>query len=1752
MRSRFVLLLLVGAAVSGLASHENAWKVGQEYQYLVRSRTLTSLDTLSDQYTGIIMKAILKIQSNSPDTLRAKLMMPQYAQIHKELPEGWETDISDQMLEYNDLPMSPEPFVIMVKHGVVRDLIVNKNVPTWEVNIIKSIVSQLQADTQGENARRTRDIQIPQDKNPFAMFHVMEDSVGGKCEVLYDITPLPEYVLQDHPELVPKPELKGNGEHMYIMKTKNYDNCEQRVDYHFGISGNLKWNNHRRSNRNFMTKSSTSNIVISGDLKTFAIQSSVTRNQIVMKPRLMDEQDSIVMNKMNLTLASIGKVSTPIPAPNNPESTGNLVYTYNNPFSATQHRRLRRPSVSPNSMSVEFDDGAVGMDSYQDSGDALTSDEGTMLWQSKPRLQEAPENPLLPLFIGNKGKAVVMSDRIDAIKNVKKLVQEISNEIEEPNTMPEQETLEKFTILSRLISSMSFEQIQKAEGGLHSFWNEIDSDERNQLTKENARSVFRDAVADAGTGPALMIIKKWIENREIEGMEAADVVSRLPKTARMPTAEYMDTLFSLATNPEVQKQEFLNSSAILAFADLVYLAQVSNSSIHNNYPVHSFGRPLSRHNDAVLRKYIPFMTEQLKRAIKDGDSPRIQAYILALGSTGHPKILSVFEPYLEGKEQVSTFQRLLMVACLGKLAENKPTLTRSVLYKIYLNTWEAHQVRCAAVFMLMKMKLPLDMLLRMAKFTNYDYNVHVNSAVKSAIESAAQSNTCEWQEYAKQAKDLLNPWHYGYFYSQSSVTDAKLTSKDLAYRIIFDYIGSDDSIIPSSLYLSLQSTYGNFVAPAEEVGFMVSSMKNLLELYQQKQMEKEDTRETLVEKIAKMLSIESEYPEQVEGNYFINSRYQNHFFAFDNHTLERIPKVFMNRLKSMKAGSRTNLNRLMSYDINLSYPTETGLPFVYSLRIPILHKMSVKAKDMDMEFRLTMASKVQGRVGFVTPFDQQSFVSGIDMKTQLFVPGRVGVKLNPSKSGMEVEIKLQASKQAENIRMLHFSVVPYTSRHNVLSLRPLLLEKNTQIIQKEDRTPIRIPSKSESDCFFVLEVDAEDLMEDISWWSRDDDMLDLMFPMSLGRGVYEKIDLHWRLDGSEDKAITLKAVFETMDVRSDNPSESNDEAWMVGSKAPMVPSTISDSRTRRSNFLREVAKGMNSANAYVLDASLELPGKLRSRHVLTISVAESDAEQKYRSLVYWHMDAPELDMTYEICGNSQMRRKATSPFDFEKILSSDPREEVMMHIRHGEKCSEGSEITIKGKMMQSEDYKEYVKKTDIAKKCKKRMENGMKSLEDCEKAIDLANTLNEVNVTVFFDSNEIISIADKGIDTLARQLSTLTNKIIISRRDLDADTGVTFYFKLSPDLKNMNGKISTPDKNLNFYDLDLEKLGVENDDITDLQNDMLDTTATCTIDTNEAMTFDGKTYPLKLGKCSHVLTTTYPKRDPKNHNKIWRIPEDMKVSVIARETEDDKKEVTIVLGEDKIMMRPSGSKLRVTVNGEDVELSQTRTYQRVKNDETVFAIYELPDPAIKLSSDEYEINVMYDGERVQVELPTDYQKSVRGLCGDFDGQPENDFVTPKNCILKKPEEFAATYAMRDKCEGMALKNAKMAERSMCTKKTVRLSDVISDEEAGRPVTNWKQWGYHTKSVSKRCNSYRTKVIQKNDQICFTLRPVPTCSEGCAPVEMKQKKYQLHCMPKNEASIGMKNRVEQGANPDLSQRTPSATEMISIPLECAAA
>uniref|UniRef100_A0A6V7IJM7 VWFD domain-containing protein n=1 Tax=Bracon brevicornis TaxID=1563983 RepID=A0A6V7IJM7_9HYME len=183
-----------------------------------------------------------------------------------------------------------------------------------------------------------------------------------------------------------------------------------------------------------------------------------------------------------------------------------------------------------------------------------------------------------------------------------------------------------------------------------------------------------------------------------------------------------------------------------------------------------------------------------------------------------------------------------------------------------------------------------------------------------------------------------------------------------------------------------------------------------------------------------------------------------------------------------------------------------------------------------------------------------------------------------------------------------------------------------------------------------------------------------------------------------------------------------------------------------------------------------------------------------------------------------------------------------------------------------------------------------------------------------------------------------------------------------------------------------------------------------------------------------------------------------------------------------------------------------------------------------------------------------YRDSVRGLCSNYDGEKNNDFLTPRNRLAPNPEDFSALYTLPvAECKSVA-QNLRMMEKSL-PRDSPRFQNVVSDRDAGRSTHPKNNWGPQSspKSLKNQKNTIvRTKVIPYNDQTCFTLRPLPTCVPGTEPQSVRTVLFPVFCLPNGDSANRLADRINRGANPDLSQKSPSMKVKLDIPERCSPA
>lgn len=298
---------------------------------------------------GLLSRLCLSIYPQNEDLLIGEISQAEFGDVDGQFTEDG-SNFSDIELENIQLQLNKQ-FIIRLRHGVIQSFSVDSAMTADQINQLKVVVSQFQIDTNAQNVIPSEDNHLPNGEGNNAFYKTMEPTAVGDCETIYDISPIPEYLVPTHPEWVPLPKLKDEGDLIKIEKTINLNNCTKRGDYLSYMDDQMddqivltrskmdyRYRYRSRSILVDMDTPLTTRIVISGDLRTYTIQSAVTTS------KAEDYQDVV-----SVTLESVERAtSQPELRSENLINIGNLVLDYdtkNNDTPAIASERSNRQMV---------------------------------------------------------------------------------------------------------------------------------------------------------------------------------------------------------------------------------------------------------------------------------------------------------------------------------------------------------------------------------------------------------------------------------------------------------------------------------------------------------------------------------------------------------------------------------------------------------------------------------------------------------------------------------------------------------------------------------------------------------------------------------------------------------------------------------------------------------------------------------------------------------------------------------------------------------------------------------------------------------------------------------------------------------------------------------------------------------------------------------------------------------------------------------------------------------------------------------------------------------------------------------------------------------------------------------------------------------------------------------------------------------------------------------------------------------------
>ncbi|XP_044765434.1 vitellogenin-like [Coccinella septempunctata] len=1777
MLKKFLLCFLVG--LSFARQDSPAWKENTEYTYEVYGRSLSSLK-ISDKYTGILLKAKFIVQTQDNGNLRCKISNPEYAEIQSHMPEGWMSNISDSKVSYQPLEISQKPFDVILKNGVVKDLVMEHDVEQWEANIIKSFVSQLQLDTRAENVKPCENNILPKEGSNNAVFKTLEDTVTGITETNYDIHPMPEYMLQSKPYLAPYPHLKGDGSIIEIVKNKNFTGGHDLPSYYFrfGKAGHYEPQSNKMGQ--LVHRNSMGRTVITGTLQRFTIQFSETVNEVILSVKGVERGS--VNSMMRIKLVNAEQQNSQFPEISSPVHVGSLVYSYEKQKSGNKvtEGKMYRASEYQSG----FESSSESRDQYYsnfhkrhprslvrqyDSDNSIESQEQ---WtEPKSHLSDSPRFPLLPYFVGNKGESIVKSPKIRIVDYVYSISQEIGQDIETPQELPKKQTLSKYAILTAVLRTMNEDELKQAAQRLYT--------QETQGPKYNAWVVFRDSIAETGTGPAFMVIKYFIESKKIHGNEAAMVIISMAESTRVPSEEYIRAFYELVKNQLEKPNDHssLNETMLFTFSSLVHKVYVNSEYSHREYPTHSFGRfDTQSGQEFVKNEVVPYFTKSLRDAVKDGDSQKIYAYIHALGEIGHPDIFKSFEPYLEGKTPCSQFQRLLMVLSLYRVSIVEPKLARSVLYRIYQNIGETTEIRVASVYMLMYTSPSAEMLQRIAKYTKIESNHRVCAAVKSAILSAAHlegDDFASLRSAAESATHFLTEKDFGVQDSQEFSYSQAFHSWESYYKHVLQTVVSEESGIPSSFYYSFSGKGNGLKYNSFSLQSVVSDIRNLFYVlqkqttwYDQQQSQQKSSQQSEScswgsYNIARLLNFQTPELEQLEGGLFVHLGELRKHFIFNNRSIERLPQILEEALRTLENGKNIKYTTLINNgDWALAFPTEIGIPFVAAHDLPILINIegSVKTSSepkissgnkltipdtvqMEANLKITLSAKERDEFGFFAPFNHRQYSAGYDKNVQVYLPVRAKVTIDVKSKNVEYEV--EPLENEEEVKVFHLSSWPHISVFDILDLKSTVRRNTLEQVHRpvQKRFEAVFGDKAVGMAFRVK-------------YENDDSRLNIQ---SMFKGLYEDRTQHEFLDVEYvpelSKNKKLKGTFTYMRGQQ-KEYQSIDRKTMLNYLAKLP----TDKNARVAELMKYAPFGIKNADVDVFDSKIQFSGNQNVDYVVSWAYARNQENSKSRMLAYVQKQSKiSGSKPFQAAACGQYDKARYSGLDMNYVMKTDLTSHAYVDIAFDDKLPSDNQIEFHAQFKRSDARKSYLMEQPSYHKCYNEMQQGNKQLLACANVTQMAGLLDSVDIKVNYhnmhskDMQNIMSFCQKYFGRVEVEH---TRQSKLKQGEFNAKV------RFSPDLHYVNATVASKDAQLRLKNTKVHEwaqrvlvLHPVFDAMDRLEGKLYGQKTykpICTMDKTAAYSFDGSEYPLTLNNFWTVVLQYIPFRS--SDDSQTSVEEQLKHElenyvILARQSSkgSNNKDVKIVVSTPatqgrivEVTLKPaSGSYPQVYVDGQQISVRENGDSETYKSQVSILG---LPNREIyvKVHNAFY---VIYDGTRVKVtSLSMNLRNRIRGLCGTFDGQKSDDFTTPNNCVVRDPQEFIASYTVLKEGEHnshiMDLKSR--SQKNHCSYKRVPIYvNYISQNEE------------YTSSTSTSCTKFQTRYVVENGQICFTIRPLTVCKPHCRKQGSIYKDIEVHCVQSRNVASLWKTQIDNGASPDFSEKSVTKTVQLEIPQTC---
>ncbi|CAG2053201.1 unnamed protein product [Timema podura] len=1050
-----------------------------------------------------------------------------YTKLHTELKDGWWGDIPTSEHAYRTLPITGSSIRALMDRGVIESLSVSHDLNDWEINFIQGVLGHLQLDLTNRNAGETADSNVDHKRGRDRLasvadpvYKVTEDSLMGRCEVLYEISQLPKSYANTNPDWLPLVQTCGSREYLEITKTFNYSNCESSSEYHFGLPSSLNCNPSSNQCGNFWKRTFVNRVIGCGDRHDMLILGSISSSRQIVNLHLHENSEASINSYLNISLASIKTVSRhfalpfktilikplkyhhtsqvlsyslpmkpPSPSwnsnyPESPESDEKEKNkTPSKPKSkinnkSRRERRSHHSSKYPTVVNIE--------DSSEENGKA-----NQCLLPSQ-YLDSSPHRLFTPFSLARKSS----QSESFFVQQMKELVNDIVSDLDATQPIPDKMTLEKLTLAVELCRDMNMEDLKKASAY---FIEGVSPIKKIHLVESKT---MRDIIVMCGTEASFTILKLWIEQKKLEGESAASAIASAPAHFRSPTPELIHMFYEMIRSSAVQEYQQLLISSVLAFSNLLRVACVDDIVKQAQYSVHMIPKPCTKEHAS---RYISFLEGYKKKS-----STLRRVYITALGNTGLPAVLPLIQAIVNDTK-ASSYLRSSAVFSMKYLAFREPSKLATTLLAIYHSRDYPVVVRISAVSLLFFTCPELSVWQRLAIATWYEPNLALVSFIRSSLETLAQLEDPHYNQMSKNAASALflsKPLSLGLDHAYNLVR----TSSTLKLEsVVLEQWSWQRGLDLTTLYYRRTSRLAGLSRLNIETELNIANTDSFLTVLQEVVFPSDDITQTRppirdLKKSTKWiydtLKIAPRLLPHLEGDLHVKLNHlQERILPFDKKLQVDLARAGRKLVEKMKQGLDFHFQKIDQSQFVMSTTTELGFPMTFQISVPWVIQMvgQTNLSQDNMQFGLDISimgsSQLIADVSFYTEWDNTVHLAASYGVHFMQVPSfQMNARLDKPKSNLFVDLNLKTQEHEYRAACVHDECVDQIrslSDDGCQPHFPLLDGDVDEVAHVTETRPAWPSATANNNELEITSIPGEFLFlaEDDSQYTNSDDML---------------------------------------------------------------------------------------------------------------------------------------------------------------------------------------------------------------------------------------------------------------------------------------------------------------------------------------------------------------------------------------------------------------------------------------------------------------------------------------------------------------------------------------------------------------------------------------------------------------------------------------------------------------------------------------